>query len=320
MAKPHVSIIIPTYNSASTLGQTIEACLAQDYPKDKLDIIVVDDGSTDNTKDIISQYSVTYICQENKGPAAARNIGWRKAKGDVVFFTDADCMPARDCLALITDVIFKKDIAVVAGTYGIKNEKSIVAKSIHEEIIFRHRRMPSYINSFGTYNVLIKKGILEELDGFNENYLSSSAEDSELSYRIIAKGYKIYFEKRAKVLHFHEESLCRYLKQQFRRAFWITELLKNHSVSVLKDYYAHWKDFIEVPLAVLIIISAFFLRDSILIVLASTYLLIQAFVPFSIYLKKRDIRVFLILLTMMCMRGFVRMIGGVSGILRRVRL
>ena len=329
MGKLFVSIIIPSYNSASTIGQAIKASLAQDYPENKMEIIVVDDGSTDNTRDVVKRYvdykvtrsqshKVTYLWQEKKGPAAARNRGWRRAKGDVIFFTDADCIPARDCLAVMTEDIVKKNIGVTAGTYGIKNRQSIVATSIHEEIMFRHLRMPNYINSFGTYNVLIKRSILNGLGGFNENYLSSSAEDSDLSYRIIAKGYKIYFEKQSAVLHFYRENLYGYLKNQFKRAFWAMELCKHHPIALLNDYYTHWKDFIEVPLAILLIMAILFSWNVMFMITVLMYLFIEAVIPFSVYLKKRDVKLFLMLLVMMSIRTFVRMLGGIAGLIWRV--
>ena len=120
-----LSIIIPTYNSASFIGQTIEACLVQDYPKDKIEIIVVDDASTDGTKAVVTRYPVKYIYQKRGGPAAARNRGYRSAKGEVIFFTDADCVPEKDRLKVMIENLCKKDIVAVTGTYGIKNEKGI---------------------------------------------------------------------------------------------------------------------------------------------------------------------------------------------------
>lgn len=314
MEQPFVSIVIPTFNSASTLSYAIEACLGQDYPKDKLEIIVVDDGSTDYTKDIIEHYPVTYAYQKKRGPGAARNSGWRSSKGEIIYFTDADCVPGKDCVAIMAKSLYDKVVDAVAGTYGIKNTEDVMARCIHAEIMFRHSRMPDYINSFGTYNVLVKKAVLERLFGFNEDYLTSSAEDSEFSYRMIKNGYKVYFERKSEVLHFHEKKINSYLKKQFTRSFWAIKLWRHHPDFAFNDYYLHWKDLLEIPLAVMIILTLPFLvigsyRIFFLAALL-VYITVQAIIPFKIYFKMRYIKDLFFMLSIMFMRGFVRLAGG----------
>lgn len=83
-----VSIIIPTFNSADHLPDAIQSCLTQTHQD--IEIIVVDDGSTDNTEEIVQRFPVTYLFQRNAGPAAARNRGWLAAKGEYLQFLDAD--------------------------------------------------------------------------------------------------------------------------------------------------------------------------------------------------------------------------------------
>lgn len=87
-----VSVIIPTYNYGAFIGNAIESVLAQDYPRESIEIIVVDDGSTDNTRDVIRKYDgmVTYVNSEHMGVAAARSRGVSLAKGEIITFLDAD--------------------------------------------------------------------------------------------------------------------------------------------------------------------------------------------------------------------------------------
>ena len=96
MNLPLVSVIIPAYNSAAYIARAINSALAQDYPN--TEIIIVDDGSTDGTRNIVSEFpNVICIAQKNSGPAAARNAGIRASSGEFVAFLDADdeWLPAR---------------------------------------------------------------------------------------------------------------------------------------------------------------------------------------------------------------------------------
>ncbi|MFA6055184.1 MAG: glycosyltransferase [Thermodesulfovibrionales bacterium] len=89
---PPISVIIPTHNYGAFIGDAIESILVQDYPQERLEIIVVDDGSTDNSREVVRKYAsgVTYLYSERKGVAAARNMGVSLAKGQIITFLDAD--------------------------------------------------------------------------------------------------------------------------------------------------------------------------------------------------------------------------------------
>ena len=96
--KEMISVIIPAYNYAKFLPQCIKTLLAQASDLFELEIIVVDDGSTDDTRDVVASYDVRYLYQENQGLSAARNTGIRAAQGDYVLFLDADDMLLEGCL------------------------------------------------------------------------------------------------------------------------------------------------------------------------------------------------------------------------------
>ena len=240
-----VSIIIPAYNCAATIKKTITAVLNQSYTP--IELIVVDDGSKDSTAEIVRAFTnIQYIYQNNAGPAAARNRGAREAKGEIVFFTDSDCFPLQDWIETAMAAFKDQGVHAVAGSYDIANAESILSRCIHKEILFRHYKlMPLYPKAFGSYNVGIRKDVFEKVGGFNEGYRYASGEDNDLSYKILRGGYKIYFEKKAKVQHVHQSNLWKYLKEQYRHGYWRAKLYKDHPRMTKGDDYTFWKDIIE---------------------------------------------------------------------------
>ncbi len=260
MVSEKISIIIPVYNSEKTIARTLQAVLTaastfrntaslRAEPR-YVEIIAVDDGSTDNTKNIVLGFpTVKYFFQPNAGPAAARNCGALEARGDILFFTDADCLPHSDWLEMMMPHFYKPNVAVVSGSYGIANPQNRLSLSIHQEIIFRHRvLMPEFPSFFGSYNFAIQKSIFEKVGGFDQTYRDASGEDNDLSYKISSQGYKIYFAKDALVDHFHPESLRQYLRDQYRHGFWRLSMYRKHPRMVNGDGYTFWKDSVEVCL------------------------------------------------------------------------
>lgn len=249
-----VSVIVPVYNAAATIERVIAAILSQ-QTNHSFEIIMVDDGSTDQTPYIIKKTAqVKYIYQENAGPAKARNTGVLAAQGEFLAFTDSDCLPQSDWLENLLKGFKDERIAVVSGSYGIANPHFPLARCIHQEIIYRHRfLMPVYPKSFGSYNFCIRRKIFLEVGGFNVSYRRASGEDNDLSYKIIESGYQIFFEPKALVDHFHTHRLGKYLKEQARHGFWRVRMYADHPEMVKGDDYTFWKDMVEVPCSLLIV-------------------------------------------------------------------
>ena len=258
--EPCVSVIIPVYNAQDTIAAAIEAVLAQDFVG-SVELIVVDDGSTDRTGDVVRRYAAAvYLHQDNAGPASARNHGARVSQGHVLFFTDSDCCPERSWISKMMQGFEHEGVLAVAGSYGIANPASALARVIHKEIIFRHRvLMPEFPKAFGGYNVAILRSAFEVTGGFNTAYRRASGEDNDLSYKIISRGGRIFFRKDACVDHYHQESLPRYLKEQFRHGVWRLKMYVDHPGMMTGDGYTFWKDVVEIPLAVCHVIAIFWM-------------------------------------------------------------
>lgn len=315
MERPLISIVIPVYNSASTLEETIKACLAQDYPGTSLEVIVVDDGSRDNTGKIAESFPVGYIYQERKGPASARNNGWRNSKGEAICFTDADCIPYKDWVSMLAQNFYKNDVSAVAGSYALDSSRYLLDKFVHFEIKFRHSMMPEYINSFGTYNVLIKRSVLEELGGFDPEYSHASGEDSDLSYRLIGKGHKIYFEKKALVGHGNILRFWKYIMVQFRHGYWRMKIYGKNRTMITKDDYGYWKDFAEVFFVMALILSLVFGMKMTAGCLTAALFFIQAPLVIRVSFKERDFR-YMVFSFVTFVRVFARVAGGILGFIR----
>jgi glycosyltransferase involved in cell wall biosynthesis len=267
-----VSVIIPAYNASATIGQVLEALSKQNVSK-PFEVIVVDDGSSDNTADIVRSFigaglepaRTKYIRQENAGPASARNHGAQLARGEFLAFTDSDCIPHEDWISQLMEGFSRGDpagrpyayqpsrpnIGAVAGSYGIANPQSALARCIYKEILWRHAHlMPDFPNSFGSYNFCVKKNVFDAVGGFNTAYRTASGEDNDLSYKITQSGWRICFQRKALVDHYHQTLVVKYLKEQFRHGFWRVKIYQDHPRMMKGDGYTYWKDIIEMPLGV----------------------------------------------------------------------
>lgn len=311
-----VSIVIPVYNRSSLIRDVIGALLEQTYQP--FEIIIVDDGSTDNTSAVVSSYPIRYFYQKNRGPASARNRGFRESKGDIVAFIDSDCVARKDWLENLVKGFDSPEVGAVAGSYDIANPESLLSRLIHEEIKWRHSGFKRYIRAFGSYNVAIKREVFEKVGGFDESYRTASGEDNDLSYRILKAGYKIRFVPDALVAHYHTENLFKYLREQYRHAFWRMKLYKDHPEMIRGDDYTRLRDALEIPISVLSIFA--------IPLLFTKYLLVELFFlcllilillppPIKISLKKKDITC-LLMVIIFFLRALIRAAGMAKGIAR----
>lgn len=182
--KKNISVIIPTYNRAHHLAKAVDSVFCQTYKP--FEIIIVDDGSTDNTKQIVSDYAdkVVYISQKNSGPSAARNRGIRAAQGDFIAFLDSDDAWAPEKLEKQVNLISESPKLGLIGTGYYNCDQNLENPTIHpsmklaktprEEILIR--------NLWPTPSLLIRKSCFEAVGLFNENM--KFAEDWDMWVRI----------------------------------------------------------------------------------------------------------------------------------------
>jgi glycosyltransferase involved in cell wall biosynthesis len=230
------SIIIPTFNGASRIGNCLHSLVNQTTARD-VEILVVDDGSTDNTVDVVKSYSsVRLVTQANAGPASARNRGAMEARGTILLFTDDDCVPMPDWVEAMLEPF--KDIEVV-GAKGVyrTHQKSLAARFVQIEYEDKYRLMAGLrsIDFIDTYSAAFCRDRFLEMTGYDTSFPVACAEDVELSYRMSARGWKMKFVPAAIVYHTHPDTFLGYLKKKHKFAFWRVLAVRKNPSKGVKD-------------------------------------------------------------------------------------
>jgi glycosyltransferase involved in cell wall biosynthesis len=231
-----VSIIIPTFNGAQRIPNCLDALLQQKTQR-PLEIVVVDDGSTDDTADTVRRYSSVRLCaQSNAGPAAARNRGAAEAHGSIILFTDDDCVPMPDWVEAMSAPFSDPEVVGVKGTYRTQ-QTSLTARFVQIEYEDRYRLMSRFpcIDFVDTYSAAFRRDRFLEIDGYDASFPLACAEDVELSYRMSMRGWKMKFAPQAVVYHTHPDTISRYLKKKYKFAFWRVLAVRKNPRKAVKD-------------------------------------------------------------------------------------
>jgi glycosyltransferase involved in cell wall biosynthesis len=315
-----VSVVVPCYNSARYIEGTLDALGRLEPGEHELEIILVDDGSTDDTAERIKYRPVTLIRQPNGGPAAARNSGWRAASGEIVCFTDADCIPPAGWLRCLLAGFEIPEVGAVAGSYEAANPGRLLARLIQAEIAYRHRRMPQFVRAGGTYNLAVRRVVLEAVGGFDESFPAASGEDNDLSYRIRRAGHRIAFCPQCRVAHYHPEAWLAYLRTQYIHGYWRSRLHRKHPVFLSGDDYTRLRDILDCALALGIIPAGIAAGAGwpgaawAVAGLAAALLGLESWAAAGIAREAREIRLLFAGLAVFTVRAFARMAGWISGL------
>lgn len=227
---PSVTIIIPVLNGESIIGKCLRAIEKQTY-KGKIQTVVINDGSTDNTSQVVQQFSgVKLIEQENRGRAAARNRGISESTGDIIVFTDSDCIPDTHWLEkLIERLLEKENRGVISGSITIPEDANLWQLIDHQA--WAHStgpEDPAGPTLFGsTANMCIFRQVFNQVDGFDNKLLGS--EDSDLTLRVHKAGYENFFDPSAMIEHHHPRtSMVSFMKQRYNYGKWTIQTVLKH--------------------------------------------------------------------------------------------
>jgi GT2 family glycosyltransferase len=215
--KTNTSVIIPFFNNRLTLHTCIQSLLQCKPSPDQ--IICIDDGSTDGSAETIRELPVEIIQTGHVGRAAALNIGIRQAKGDLILFTDSDCIVPTDWVARYKKLFAEKDLAGIGGNLWPSRfsvvETAKVLRYVHE---FDHDHLleGGYTQfCLNGNNMGIRKQALDEIGGFDENYHHGA--DADLSRRLLASGFRLLRTRKITTTHLKVDSLASFLRTSFHR-------------------------------------------------------------------------------------------------------
>jgi glycosyltransferase involved in cell wall biosynthesis len=317
-----VSVIVPAYNARKSIGKCLDALMSQDYQRAAYEVIVVDDGSTDGTGDVVRTYPVKYLFQTNQGPATARNAGARTAQGEILLFTDADCVPTANWIQEMARPFEDRDVAAVKGAY-LTRQKSITARfaQLEFEERFEMLKKAESIDMVDTYSAGYRKEVFLRLGGFDTSFPVANNEDTELSYRMSKLGLKMIFSPRAVVYHLnHPDSLKRYARLKFWRGYWRCVVYKKFPDKMLKDTYTPQALKLQIGFLFLSALSlpfaAIFPRPGVYPFVFSAMLLCLFMATFTVSALRKDPLVGICAPFLLCVRAGALGFGMVWGMFR----
>jgi cellulose synthase/poly-beta-1,6-N-acetylglucosamine synthase-like glycosyltransferase len=226
---PSTSVIVPAYQAEATLGDCLESLVGLDYPRDRIEIVCVDNDSTDDTARIARSFApaVTTVHESRRGPAAARNRGVAVACGEVIAFTDADCTVAPEWLCSLVPALADERVGVAGGRILARRPCNWVERfgeRIHDHLASISQSRPA---TAITMNWASRRDVLERMGGFDERFLR--CQDSELSLRMVRAGLELVYVDDAIVYHRNESTIAGLAREGYVHGYHAPAVLALHS-------------------------------------------------------------------------------------------
>jgi len=255
--RPGISVIVPAYNAESAIDRCLDALSLQTLPPTMVEVIVVDDGSSDDTAARVRAHpSVRLIGQEHTGPAAARNLGVQHAAGEIVLFTDSDCAAAPDWIermvapfALGQQGGDDRPVVGVKGAY-LTRQRELMARFVQMEYEEKYDHMARLesIDFVDTYAAGYRHDVFVTNGGFDTVFPDASVEDQEFSFRLAGLGHRMVFVPEARVYHMgHPKDLWTYARRKAKIGYWKVLVVRRYPRKLARD--SHTPQSLKVQIA-----------------------------------------------------------------------
>lgn len=232
---PTVSVVVPVRNRPRQIKECVDSLLSLDYPKEKLEIIVVDDGSEDETPQVLADLPIKAILRPSRsGAAACRNLGWQAARGELIAFTDSDCRADAGWLKELIERMSMHDADAIgglvksAGTGSRIDQYESVRSPLYSGKQEKEITADSAISYLPTCNLIVKKDVLEQVSGFDLAFPLAVGEDVDLVWRIVDSGRKVLYTPVGGIVHNHRESLVQFTVRRAQYAASEAQLVRKH--------------------------------------------------------------------------------------------
>lgn len=216
------SIIIPTYNRPAKLTGCLQSLECLDYPRDRFEVVVVNDGSENPVEPVVSSFSnrlnITLLTQSHSGPAMARNKGAMHAKGEFLAFTDDDCTPAPEWLKTLAVRFHGTPGKMIGGrtlNALLHNPYSTASDLLIRYLYAHYNRDPDQACFFASNNLTLSKESFHQIGGFDTAFLHAGAEDREFCERWLRRGFRMTYAPEVLIYHAHQLTLQSFCRQQF---------------------------------------------------------------------------------------------------------
>jgi GT2 family glycosyltransferase len=217
---PFFSVIVPTYNRPAQLKTCLQALAAQRYPRDRFEVLVVDDGSAEPPRAVVGSFTetlnVTLLSEPHGGPSAARNAGAARARGEFLAFTDDDCAPTTGWLENIAARMGNSPACLVGGlTINALTENiySAASQGLIDVIYAHFNRDPANAQFLASNNIAMPPAQFHAIGGFNSSF--HFAEDREFCDRWLRDGYRMTYAPEVVIHHRHYLTLRSLWRQHF---------------------------------------------------------------------------------------------------------
>jgi glycosyltransferase involved in cell wall biosynthesis len=226
--QPDISVIVPVRDRAGVIGPCLDSILASDYPADRLEVVVVDNASSDGTADVLRSYGarIRAVYEPKRGPAAARNAGLRVARGEAIAFTDSDCIVDRAWVARVVAPLADRTLGAVGGCIRALpsgNGVEHFGERIHDHARAIQEFRPAYLI---TMNLAARRDLLQQLHGFDERLIR--CEDVDISYRIAQAGYRFAYAPDAVVYHRNRSTVPQLIAEGYAHGFYAMKVNRLH--------------------------------------------------------------------------------------------